>query len=311
MSSAANDGRTEQPTPRRRAKAREEGSVTKSNELNSAMMLIAAALLLMWFGKGITAGLRDIMVTLFRNMGTVEITQDSMSIYMWQGMKAMALMLAPLFLGLMAMGVAVNVAQVGFKITPKVAAPKFSRINPLTGFKRLFSTQSLVELGKSILKIVIVGGVVYLTIAGQFGKVAALAAMPVEALAPTIAKIVSRLFLLASLSVLIIGILDYFYNRYELEQSLKMTKEEVKEESRQSEGDPQVKGKIRELMFKNSHRRMMKQVPEADVVLANPIHLAVALKYDRSKGSAPSWSPRARAKWRKRSSRSPVSTTSP
>jgi flagellar biosynthesis protein FlhB len=287
MSFLADDGRTEKPTPRRRSKARDEGSVTKSNELNSALVLITASLLLIGFGRGMTRGLQNIMVTVFRQMGTVEITQDSLSVYLWQGMKALVLVMAPLFLGLMAVGLTANVAQVGFKITPKAAYPKFSRINPMTGFKRLFSSQSLMELGKSILKLVVVGGIVYLTISGQFDRVESLAELPVESLGPVIAKILTRLFLLTSLAILLIGILDYLYNRYQHEQSLKMTKEEVKEEAKQSDGDPQVKGKIREIQFRLSHRRMMKQIPEADVVLANPIHLAVALKYDRAKSSAP------------------------
>jgi flagellar biosynthetic protein FlhB len=287
MSFLDNDSRTEKPTPKRRTKARTEGSVAKSMELNSALVLVTASLMMMWFGGQIGDGLRQIMVNVFRNMGTVEVTPDSMSVYLWMGMKQIGLLVAPLFLGIMAAGVVANVGQIGFKITPKVAYPKFSRLNPLQGFKRLFSVRSLVELAKSILKLGIIGFIVYLTIAGQFDKIYNLARIPIETYGAVVGNTLVHLFLVISLSLIVIGILDYIYNRVSFEKSLKMTKEEVKEESKQSEGDPKVKGKIREIMIKSSLRRMMKKLPEADVVIANPIHLAVAIKYDRTRNSAP------------------------
>jgi flagellar biosynthesis protein FlhB len=281
------DSRTEKPTPRRRSKARNEGNVAKSVELNSAIMLVASSLMLMYTGSRITGGLREMMTGIFRAMGSVEITNDSLSTYLWMGMKSIGLMLAPLFLVMMTAGIVVNVGQVGFKVTAKAAYPKFSRINPLQGVKRLFSMHSLVELGKSLIKLALVGGIVYLTIASQFDRIYMLVHVPVSALIATVGDILTRLFVVVSFSLVGLGALDYLYNRWEYEKSLKMTKEEVKEEARQSEGDPQVKSKIREIMFKNSFRRMMKKLPEADVVIANPIHLAVALKYDRVRGGAP------------------------
>jgi flagellar biosynthetic protein FlhB len=279
--------KTEKPTPKRRVKAREEGSVAKSAELNSAVMLITASLMMTWMGANISSGLKEIMIRTFREMGTIEITTDSISVYMWMGMKALALMMGPFFLVLMVVALAVNIGQVGFKITTKAAAPKFSRLNPMNGIQRLFSMNSFMELGKSLLKLALVGSIVYFAISSQFGKIYMLTHVPFEALGATVGGLLTRLFLLASLSLLIIGILDYIYNRYQFEKSLKMTKEEVKEEGKQAEGDQAVKGKIREIMFKNSFRRMMKKLPEADVVIANPIHLAVALKYDRKKSKAP------------------------
>jgi len=281
------EGKTEKATPRRREKARTEGSVAKSMELNAAAVLITGSLILIWFGNSMMLGLRRTMMTLLHEMGTLELTPGSLPVYMWQGMKVMLVVLGPLFLGIMVMGIAVNVGQVGFRITPKAAYPKLSRLNPLTGFKRLFSARSLVELGKSLLKLVLVGGVVYLAIATQFDRVYSLMQVPFEALTGEVGRMLGRIFLLASLSLILIGVLDYLYNRYDYEKSLKMTKEEVKEEAKQSEGDPKVKSKVREIMFRSALRRMMKKLPEADVVITNPVHLAVALKYDRLKNSAP------------------------
>jgi flagellar biosynthesis protein FlhB len=287
MSFADQDSKTEKPTPKRRSKARSEGSVARSAELNSAIVLVTASLMLIWFGSYLTSGLGQIMVNVFSDMGKVEITQDSLSPYLWTGMKTIVLLLTPIFLGIMVAGIVVNVGQIGFKVTPKVAYPKFSRINPIQGFQRLFSVRSLVELAKSLLKMALVGGVVYWTIRSQFDRVYSLVRVPVEALGANIGNIVEHVFLMAALSLIILGILDYIYNRYEFEKSLKMTKEEVKEEAKQADGDPKIKGKIRELMFKASFRRMMKKLPEADVVITNPTHYAVALRYDRKSSRAP------------------------
>ncbi|MFZ5434407.1 MAG: flagellar biosynthesis protein FlhB [Calditrichota bacterium] len=287
MSFLNDEGRTEKPTPRRRSKARSEGSVSKSQDLNSAAVLVAASLLMIWFGNYLMSGLEDITSSILRNIANVEVSTGTMQTYLYKGMKAIGLLLAPLFFGIMAVGVAVNVAQVGFKVTPKVAYPKFSRLNPMKGLGRLFSIRSLVELGKSLLKLFLIGGIVYLTISSQFDRIYSLVWLPIESIGPVVGHMLGRVFLVASLSLIFIGIIDYIYNRYEHEKSLKMTKEEVKEEAKQSEGDPHVKGKIREIMLKASFARMMKKVPEADVVITNPTHLAVAIKYDRERNSAP------------------------
>ena len=287
MSWINDEGKTEKPTPRRREKARSEGSVARSMELNAAAVLITASMMLVWFGSGIVLNLRHTMTTLLHEMGTMEFTTDSLPVYMWHGMQVMTALLGPVFLGIMAMGIAISVGQVGFRVTPKAAMPKFSRLNPIKGFQRLFSMQSLVELGKSLLKLVLIGGIIYIAISSQFDRIYSLMEVPFEALTGEVGRLLTRIFLLASLSLLFIGVLDYLYNRFEYEKSLKMTKEEVKEEAKQSEGDPKVKSKIREIMLRSSFRRMMKKLPEADVVITNPVHVAVALKYDRTRSSAP------------------------
>jgi flagellar biosynthesis protein FlhB len=287
MSFLNDEGKTEKPTPRRREKARQEGSVAKSQELNSAAVLIGSSLFLLWFGGYMFHGLQQIMITIFKQMGRVEITMGSLQVYLWQGMKSIGLLLAPLFLAVMAVGFLANVVQVGFKVTPKYAYPKWERLNPMKGFGRLFSVHSLMELGKSLLKIGLIGLIVYLTIAGQFAHIYSLCRIPIESLGQEVGSMLGRVFLIASLAMMGIGVLDYLFNRHQHEKSLKMTKEEIKEESKQAEGDPQIKGKIREVMIKMSFRRMMKKLPEADVVITNPTHIAVALKYDRKKNLAP------------------------
>ena len=262
--------RTEKPTPKRREKARSEGNVAKSMELNSAVVLTAASLMLIWFGHDLFDGLALLTKSLLGQIGTMEVSIDSIPVLVISGFQKLLLLLAPLYIGVMVAGVAVNVGQVGFRVTPKAAYPKLSRMSPLQGLSRLFSPRSLVDLAKSILKLLVVGGVVYISISSKLPELQSLSGLPMEDLVAWVGALLGRVFLTVSLSLLVIGALDYVYAKYEYEQSLKMTKEEVKEESRQSEGDPKVKSKIREIQFKTAYRRMMKKVPEADVVITNP-----------------------------------------
>jgi flagellar biosynthetic protein FlhB len=227
------------------------------------------------------------MTTLLARCGTMEISLDAAPQMLLRAFIVIGGLLAPLFLIVMATGVAVNVGQVGFKITPRVAYPKFNRINPMTGMGRLFSPNSVVELVKSILKLGLVGVVVYAAIRGNLNTIYSLTQLPADALAPIVGKLLLHILMTAAITLVVLGLLDFFYQRYEHESSLKMTKEEVREESKEQEGDPRVKSKIREIMLKKSIQRMMKQIPQADVVITNPIHLAVALKYDRSRNAAP------------------------
>lgn len=281
------DSRTEKPTPKRRSQARQEGSVARSQDLNSAIVLTTGSLLLLWSGTWMYSGLTQLMSNIMLHAGTAEISVRTMPHYLWLGFNKIGLILMPLFLGIMLAGLVANIGQVGMKFSAKSAKPKLERLSPLKGIKRLFSVRSLVEFGKSLLKLILIGGVVYLTIIASADRIYSLVEVPIETLGGVMGGILTRVFLMAALSLLIIGLLDYAYQRYDHEKSLKMTKEEIKEESKQAEGDPKVKGKLRELMFKAAINRMMKQVPDADVVITNPIHLAIAVKYDRGKDAAP------------------------
>jgi flagellar biosynthetic protein FlhB len=287
MSWLDQDNKTEKPTPKRREKARSEGSFAKSGDLNGAIVLTAASLMLLWFGGDLFFGLSEMMKNIFFHIGDTEIQTDSLRHYLILGIKSIAILLAPIILGITIAGVVANVGQVGFVYNTKLLAPKWSRLNPLGGIGRLFSPQSLVELGKSILKLTFVGVIGYFSIWGNLKEINFMSGVPTEVLVPQIGMLIGKIFLTLSLSMLIIGILDFLYSKYSYEKQLMMTKEEVKEEAKQAEGDPKIKSKIREIQFKTAYRRMMKKVPEADVIITNPIHLAVALKYDRTKDAAP------------------------
>ncbi len=281
------DSRTEAPSPRRRQQAREKGSVARSQDLNSAVLLLGAALTLSFFGAGMIDGLGEILKSLIRQAGTTKFDDASTAILIRQQLFAVAKILLPFLLTIMIIGVLINVTQVGFHISWKAAAPKWERLNPVTGFQRFFSVRSLVELGKSILKLLFVGLALYFTLQSASLQTPWMFFMPTNQIIGEMGRLLNDLFFAAAMALLAIGLADFFYQRWDHEQSLKMTKEEVKEEAKQQEGDPKVKGKIRELMIRSSLKRMMKSVPEADVVITNPVHLAVAIKYDRAQNSAP------------------------
>jgi len=281
------DSRTEAPSPRRRQQAREKGSVARSQDLNSAVLLLGAAMTLSFFGAGMIDGLGEILKSLIKQAGTTKFDDASTAVLIRLQVFAVAKILLPFLLTIMIIGVLINVTQVGFHISWKAAAPKWERLNPITGFQRFFSVRSLVELGKSILKLLFVGLALYFTLQSASLQTPWMFFMPTNQIIGEMGRLLNDLFFAAAMALLAIGLADFFYQRWDHEQSLKMTKEEVKEEAKQQEGDPKVKGKIRELMIRSSLKRMMKSVPEADVVITNPVHLAVAIKYDRAQNSAP------------------------
>ena len=180
-----------------------------------------------------------------------------------------------------------SVIQVGFRFTLKPLAPKFSKISPLTGIKRLFSTQGLAELLKSLAKLAIIGLIGYFTFVDLLREANSLAVLPQEAIIIFNFKAATEITGKIVLALFALSIFDYFYQRWQQEQQIKMTKQEVKEENKQSEGDPQLKQRIRQIQREMSNARMMQEVPKADALIVNPTHFSVALQYDREVMEAP------------------------
>lgn len=281
------DARTEKPTPRRRQQAREKGSVARSQDLNSAVLLLGAAMTLTWFGGGIVQGLGVILKRLLTAAGQTDLSVNGAHDLITLEMIEVGKVILPFLMVLMLIGALVNVTQVGFHVSWKAAEPQWSRLNPISGFGRFFSVRALVELGKSLLKLFVVGLVLYLALESASLETPWLFYLPHERVIPEMGRLLDDLFRAAAFALLIIGLLDFFFQRYDHEKSIMMTKDEVKDEAKQQEGDPKVKGKIRELMIRSTLKRMMKSVPQADVVITNPTHIAVAIKYDRGEDSAP------------------------
>ena len=279
--------KTEPATPRRREEAREEGRVAKSADMNGAIVLLASLLTLKAVGPHILVCLTEIVRDTFANLHTHAVETDTIGALLGgYAVKAIAVCL-PIMLAAGAAGLASNVLQIGFKVTSKPMALNLSKIDPLKGMARLVSWRSAVELIKSVLKIGVVAYVVYAFLRKEYPRIIGLCGLSPGAAGAAVAGLCWSLLARACAAMLVIAALDYMYQRIYFENSLKMTKQEVKDEYKRSEGDPHVKARILQRQRELARRRMMHDVPKADVVVTNPTHVAVALKYDPLKMSAP------------------------
>ncbi|MDR1663297.1 MAG: EscU/YscU/HrcU family type III secretion system export apparatus switch protein, partial [Clostridiales bacterium] len=281
--------KTEKPTAKKKSKARSEGQVAKSQEVSTSMLFIFG-----FFGLRMFAGdMLDGLLGLFRY--GFEMIPDMEAVFEKTYMSSVVnylfgqvlLLVLPLLLLMLVVGLIVNIIQVGWRPTTKPLKPKFSKLNPLKGVKKLISTQSIVNLAKSLMKFAIVGLSIYMMIRDEINTIPVMMSMELTAAMSYIGNLIVDLGVNIGMIYVAIAVLDYVYVRYTHFKSLKMTKQEVKEEHKQAEGNPQVKGKIRQKMREISMRRMMQNVPQADVIITNPTHYAVALQYDHLKAGAP------------------------
>jgi flagellar biosynthetic protein FlhB len=289
--------KTEKATPKKRQDARKKGQVLKSAEVSTAVMTITMFLAVMLFGSMILTGmLQSLRVYLGPEMlgSKEEMSPRRISAVfggaVWELFVGVAPLLAVAFLA----GIAVNLVQVGFLFVPSALAPKFSKINPIEGFKRIFSLRSVVELLKAVLKAVVVGVIVYQEFQArmvEFPDMMYIAGAgepsSVYNSGRIIFDIVIGVALRASMALIAVGLADYVYQWFDFEKNLKMSKEEIKQEYKTTEGDPLIKSKRREKQRQISMSRMMQALPKADVVITNPTHYAVALQYDADQSEAP------------------------
>ncbi|SET43275.1 flagellar biosynthesis protein FlhB [Paenibacillus sp. NFR01] len=279
--------KTEKATPKKRQDARKKGQVAKSQDLSGSVVLLAAVISLVAFGGFMKERFMKLFTDVLQNRMTMSVTPENITKMFNQYGLQILLLLAPLMVITFVLAIVANVAQVGFMATGQGVTPKFSKINPIKGFKNIFSMRSFVEFLKSILKLVIIAYLVYSTLWGQKQNFASLSHVSAEATFRFAAKMTVNLGIKIGAALFIMAVLDYMYQRYEHEKSLKMSKQEIKDEYKKMEGDPLIKGKIRERQRRMAMQRMMSEVPKADVIITNPTHFAVALKYDGSKMEAP------------------------
>jgi flagellar biosynthetic protein FlhB len=279
--------RTERATPRRRQEARKRGQVPRSADLTSALVLLAGAFFLPWYAGAAGQTLWDYLERAFSGPLPRDLTGPDIVALAWAS-GATVLKLALPILGLFAaVGVASTLVQAGFVFAPAVLKPDWRRIDPIAGFQRLFSRRGLFETGKALLKIAIVLAVTYPLIQRDLPRYADLTGAEPAAIAQAIGQSMRDLAVRVGAAYLALAILDYGFQRWDLEQRLRMTRHELKEELRQTEGDPEIKARIRRLQRQMAMRRMMAQVPKATVVVTNPTHLAVALRYEPRSMRAP------------------------
>lgn len=286
MADENRDERTEEATPRRREEARKKGNVAKSMELNYALVFLTGVTSVYFFITHMYRNIRQVFLYFFSHL-TYELTVNNVYALALMLVQQIAIILFPILLALIVISIFSNVAQIGFMASAEALEPKFERVNPLSGAKRLFSMRGMVELLKSILKIVIIGYVVYFTIKSGYEDYVMLSYSPVNTTIVFALEVVFKVALRAGLAMLVLALFDFGYQRWQHSQELRMTLQEVKEEYRNTEGDPLVKSRIRSLQREMARRRMMEEVPKADVVITNPTHYAVAIQYDPDTMSAP------------------------
>ncbi len=278
--------KTEAPTPRRRQEARKKGQVAKSMEVSTALVLLGSFWVLKSMGGYSGATYMALMKRSLSSLGTVELTPNTVYDGGIALSVAMLQMLAPLVAATLVIGVVANLGQVGLLFSLEALKPDPKRINPISGAKRFFSLRGVVDLLKSLVKIFIVGIVVYGSLKDNFAVLLAAPRVSVGSTVGAILKIAMDAGIRVGVVMLVIAAADYLYQRYEFEKSLKMSKQEIQEEMKRYE-NPQLKARIRSRQRQLAMNRMMAAVPKADVVITNPTHFAVALQYDRAKMHAP------------------------
>ena len=277
--------KTEEPTAKRKADARKKGQVGKSQEINAAFVLLAGFMVLKVLGGNAVAEIMNYSTYIYGNLN-VDINEESIM----QMFIGMIILLAktsiPLMVFIMIIGLAMNLAQVGLNFSTETISFDPNKLNPINGAKRMFSKRSLVELIKSLLKIIIIGYFIITYLKDEVFQIPKLIYMDIFA---GLNKMSDTIFFLAFKIIgvfIVMAVLDFAYQKWQNLQDLKMSKQEVKEEFKQQEGDPKIKGKIRQKQRQMAMARMMQEVPQADVIVTNPTHFAVALKY-QSGMSAP------------------------
>lgn len=285
--------KTEEPTAKKLSDARKDGKVAKSKELNSAIDLIVLFMLLKIFIGYLYDGFLSAFqytytrIPDFVKSSAKEMTGQGTAAFIQILLTKILQLLLPFFVAGVAVCIIVTILQVGWKVTTKPMKPKFDKFNPINGFKRFLSKDSLFELFKSIVKIFIIAYVAYTSIRKNADELFVLYDIPLVQAIILCGQIILDAGLRIAFVYLILGIVDLVYQKHKFHEEMKMTKQEVKDEYKNTEGSPEVKSKQRQKMQEASRRRMMQDVPKADVIITNPTHISVALQYDSNTAKAP------------------------
>ncbi|MCX7708911.1 MAG: flagellar biosynthesis protein FlhB [Clostridia bacterium] len=286
---AGGEEKTEKATPKKRSEARSQGQVLQSRDLTAAVVLLLILISIRIFAGNIYGEISAFIKRIFTEYANIEdlftfnllprLFMDTVIVLLKTAMPILAVAAISAYI--------ISYAQVGFLFTTATLGVKLDRINPLNGFKRIFSLQGVVELLKSLVKVSIIGYTAYSYLSGEVYNVLNLMDMDVMSIAVYIGSTAINVAIRICVALIFIGIADYGYQWWQYEKNLKMSKHEVKEEFKQAEGNPEVKAKIKQKQRQISMRRMLADVPKADVVITNPTHFAVAIQYDSEVSSAP------------------------
>jgi flagellar biosynthetic protein FlhB len=279
--------RTEQATPRRREEARREGKVARSQELSSMLILFCGVTAMYFVMPSTINRLGEFSVWIFESAAQHAVSATSFTTYFTHAMTTFALATGPIVLVVAIVGLGVNLAQVGLIITAKPLEPNLDKLNFAKGIQKLISTRTVYELAKDILKLALIGVVGYYAVMSEMKSVPALADMSVPQILSFSGAAMFRVAIKCCLILAVLSIIDYAYQKWDYEKSLRMSRQEIKEEMKNTEGDPAIKARIRQIQRQAAFSRMMGDVPKADVVVTNPTHIAIALRYDVETMSAP------------------------
>jgi flagellar biosynthetic protein FlhB len=281
MAGDTSQNKTEQPTGKKLADARKKGNVAQTKEIPSVLILSGSIGVLFFGSSWMMERLIATMRSTYQRAGVFTMAPETIHTFFWDLFLNSIKIMAPLMLVVITAGVVGNVAQFGFLFTTETLNPNLAKLNPLSGIKKLFSLKSLVEVIKSICKLLIIGGVAYTVFRQYMDHVPGLMQLSVGDIITFIGRVSFQISFYVCIVLFLLAMADFAYTKWQHKDDLKMTKQEVKDEHKQTEGDPQVKARIRSVQREMVRKRMMEAVPDATVVITNPTHLAIALKYDK------------------------------
>lgn len=279
--------KTEAPTQRRREEAREQGNVARSVDLTASAVLVGGMVLLNWYGQNIFSALSGVVRKMLGVAWLGSVDPRSATDGVVASIYTVCVAMAPLMIGMMLIAVVINIAQVGLQLTPEKLQPNLGALNPLKGAGRLFQGQGLMKLVMGLLKMTLVGMTAYSAIHGRMSLILGVERLEFLQIFQVGAEMVYRIGLRVALLLFVLALFDYIWQRYQLEKSLKMSKQEVKDEMRRMDGDPKLKQRRRQIAQQMAQKKLQKDVPTADVVITNPTEYAIALKYDENAMHAP------------------------
>jgi len=273
--------RSEPATPKKRDEARKKGQVAKSREIPSVLVLLSALSVFYFVGDWMFNQMNIVTRDILIQISYWRLNAESAHDLMWYLFQKVVIILSPLLICVALAGILGNIAQVGFLLTGEAMSPKFSKLNPLDGIKRLFSVTSLTELIKSIFKVIIIGSIGYNILRGEMDQIPALVGADIRSILGFVGRVALKLGYYVCLVLIVLAALDFVFQRWKHERDLRMSKQEIKDEHKQREGDPLIRSRIRSAQREMAMKRMMEAVPKATVIITNPTHLAIAIKYER------------------------------
>jgi len=279
--------KTEKATPQKKRESRKKGQVAKSGELPSSIIFLLMFILFYMLGPYLSEHIIGMYQNILTSYLTWDVTADNVRLLFLQLLSDMLWVIIPIFLIALVGGISGNLVQIGFLFTGEPIQLKLERLNPLEGAKKIFSKRALFELLKSLLKIFLVGYVAFSTIIAERKILFSLFQYSLTDILTFVGQLFLKIGIKTSILLIVLAIMDYLYQKFDYEKNLRMSKQDIKDEHKKSEGDPLIKGKIKEKQRQMAMGRMMQAIPDADVVITNPTHFAVVIKYNPEEMQAP------------------------